>query len=89
MESFFHTLKTELIYFEKYRIRQEARGSVFEYIEIFYNRTRRHSSLNYCSPAGLKKERVKLNWVSTFLGKDQEEITITLDNVCKVKSRLS
>jgi len=50
MESFFHTLKTELTYFEKYRTRQEARGSVFEYIEVFYNRVRRHSSLNYCSP---------------------------------------
>jgi len=55
MESFFHTLKTELIYFEKYRTRQEARGSVFEYIEIFYNRTRRHSSLNYYSPAEFEK----------------------------------
>lgn len=55
MESFFHTLKTELIYFEKYRTRQEAQGSVFEYIEIFYNRTRRHSSLNYCSPAEFEK----------------------------------
>ena len=55
MESFFHTLKTELIYFEKYRTRQEARASVFEYIEIFYNRTRRHSSLNYCSPAEFEK----------------------------------
>jgi len=51
MESFFHTLKTELIYFEKYQTRQEARGSIFEYIEIFYNRVRRHSALNYCSPA--------------------------------------
>ena len=51
MESFFHTLKTELIYFEKYRTRQEARGSIFEYIELFYNRVRRHSALNYCSPA--------------------------------------
>ena len=50
MESFFHTLKTELIYFEKYRTRQEARGSIFEYIELFYNRVRRHSALNYCSP---------------------------------------
>ena len=51
MESFFHTLKTELIYFEKYQTRQEARGSIFEYIELFYNRVRRHSALNYCSPA--------------------------------------
>ena len=50
MESFFHTLKTELIYFEKYQTRQEACGSIFEYIEIFYNRVRRHSAINYCSP---------------------------------------
>ena len=55
MESFFHTLKTELIYFEKYRTRAEARASVFEYIEIFYNRTRKHSSLNYLSPAEFEK----------------------------------
>ena len=55
MESFFHTLKTELIYFEKYQTRQEARGSVFEYIEIFYNRIRRHSSLDYCSPVEFEK----------------------------------
>ena len=55
MESFFHTLKTELIYFEKYRTRREAQGSVFDYIEVFYNRVRRHSSLNYCSPAEFEK----------------------------------
>ena len=59
MESFFHTLKTELTYFEKYRTRREARGSVFEYIEVFYNRVRRHSALNYCSPIEFdKKARV-------------------------------
>lgn len=51
MESFFHTLKTELIYFEKYQTRREACGSIFEYIEVFYNCVRRHSALNYCSPA--------------------------------------
>jgi transposase InsO family protein len=55
MESFFHTLKTELIYFEKYRNRREAQGSVFEYIEVFYNRVRRHSALNYCSPVEFEK----------------------------------
>jgi len=49
-ESFFHTLKTELVYFEKYRSRSEARQSIFEYIEIFYNRIRRHSYLGYVSP---------------------------------------
>ena len=56
MESFFHTLKTELIYFEKYQTRREARGSIFEYIEIFYNRVRRHSALNYCSPAEYERK---------------------------------
>ena len=56
MESFFHTLKTELVYFEKYQTRQEARGSVFEYIEVFYNCVRRHSALNYCSPAEFERK---------------------------------
>jgi len=49
-ESFFHTLKTELVYWEKYRTRQEARSSIFNFIEGFYNRRRRHSYLNYFSP---------------------------------------
>jgi transposase InsO family protein len=49
-ESFFHTLKTELIYFENYITRGDAKNSVFEYIEIFYNRDRMHSTLNYYSP---------------------------------------
>ena len=55
MESFFHTLKTELIYFEKYQTRREARGSIFEYIEVFYNCVRRHSALNYSSPAEFER----------------------------------
>ena len=50
MESFFHTLKTEVVYFEKYQTRAEARQSIFEYIEVFYNRIRRHSALGYLSP---------------------------------------
>lgn len=49
-ESFFHTLKTELIYWNIYRTRQEAKSSIFSFIEIFYNRRRRHSFLNYFSP---------------------------------------
>jgi len=49
-ESFFHSLKTELVYFENYRTREEAKKSIFEYIEVFYNRQRLHSSLNYKSP---------------------------------------
>ena len=54
-ETFFHTLKTELIYFERYRTRAEARQSIFEYIEVFYNRIRRHSSLGYLSPVDFER----------------------------------
>src|SRR5262249_22483482 len=50
MESFFASLKEELIHHEDYRTRQEARASIFEYIEAFYNPRRRHSSLGYLSP---------------------------------------
>lgn len=50
MESFFHLLKSEHVSFQTYRSRQEAKNSIFDYIEIFYNRKRRHSALGYCSP---------------------------------------
>lgn len=50
MESFFHSLKTELVYFKRYKTREEARREIFEYIEVFYNRVRRHSALGYKSP---------------------------------------
>jgi transposase InsO family protein len=49
-ETFFHTLKTELTFWEQYQTRQEAVSSIFEYIEIFYNRQRIHSALGYLSP---------------------------------------
>jgi putative transposase len=49
-ESFFHSLKTEWIYFEKYQTKEQASLSVFEYIESFYNRQRIHSNLGYLSP---------------------------------------
>jgi transposase InsO family protein len=49
-ESFFHTLKTELVYQHRYRTREEARLAIFEYIAAFYNRTRRHSRNDYRSP---------------------------------------
>jgi putative transposase len=50
MESFFHTLKTEHVYFEVFRTRKEAKSSIFEYIEVYYNRQRSHSSLGFVSP---------------------------------------
>ncbi len=49
-ESFFHSMKTEWIYFEKYQTKEQASLSVFEYIESFYNRQRIHSNLGYQSP---------------------------------------
>ena len=50
MESFFHTIKTELIHHRHYATREEARRDVFTYIEGFYNRKRRHSAIGYLSP---------------------------------------
>jgi putative transposase len=49
-ESFFHTLKTELIHHQTFRSREEAKQAIFEYIEVFYNRERLHSANDYMSP---------------------------------------
>lgn len=54
-ESFFHTLKTEWIYFERYDNREQARRSIFEYVEVFYNNQRRHSTVGYLSPAEFER----------------------------------
>ncbi len=51
MASFFSRLKVELIYAENYRPEDEAGAVIFEYIELFYNRKRRHSAIGYLSPA--------------------------------------
>ena len=56
MESFYHTLKTEHIYFENYATREQAKQSIFEYVEVFYNRQRRHSTLGYLSPLAFEKQ---------------------------------
>ncbi len=50
MESFFHTLKTELVHHRHYATRTQAKRDIFAYIEGFYNRTRRHSAIGYRSP---------------------------------------
>jgi transposase InsO family protein len=49
-ESFFHTLKVELVYQRRFRTRQEAKTAIFEYMETYYNRLRRHSSIDYATP---------------------------------------
>jgi putative transposase len=50
MESFFNSLKNERVFHEDYATREEAKRDLFDYIEIFYNRRRRHSALCYKSP---------------------------------------
>lgn len=50
MESFFHSFKGECIDGQSFQTRAQARSSIFDYIECFYNRTRRHSTLHYMSP---------------------------------------
>ena len=50
-ESFFHSLKTEEVQFQLYTTRDDATASIFDYIEVFYNRVRRHTALGYMSPA--------------------------------------
>ena len=54
-ESFFGTLKTELVYFFRFRTRAEAKEAIFDYIEVFYNRQRLHSTLGYLSPAEFER----------------------------------
>lgn len=49
-ESFFSTLKTELIHHEKFKTKKEAEVKIFDYVEIFYNKQRLHSTLNYMTP---------------------------------------
>ncbi|PEQ17744.1 hypothetical protein X973_00365 [Piscirickettsia salmonis] len=53
-ESFFHTLKTELVHHMNFKNRQEAKSAIFEYIEVFYNRKRIHSANDYLSPEEYK-----------------------------------
>jgi putative transposase len=54
-ESFFHTLKVELIHQYKFKTREQAMKMIFEYIEIFYNQTRIHSANNYLAPTEFEK----------------------------------
>ena len=55
MESFFSSLKTELTARKVYRTRDDAKADVFDYIERFYNARRRHSTLGYPQPRGLRR----------------------------------
>ncbi len=56
MESFFGSVKTEWVYGKDYQTREEAKNDLFKYIEVFYNRQRRHASLGYLSPAEFERQ---------------------------------
>jgi putative transposase len=74
MESFFATLKTELVRGQPFNTRQEAKQALFDYIEIFYNRQRLHSSLGYRSPVDYEAQLMVENtapYVSEKSGQDQ------------------
>jgi len=58
-ESFFNSLKNERVYGTRYATREQAQDDLFEYIEVFYNRTRRHSSLGYLSPIQFLDQSVR------------------------------
>jgi putative transposase len=59
MESFFHSLKVERVHHQRYATRDEARSDVFNYIELFYNRLRRHSELDYRSPREFERRQTQ------------------------------
>ena len=65
-ESFFNSLKNERVHGARYATRQEAIDDLFDYIEVFYNRSRRHSTLGYHSPAQFLQ-----NWIT-----NQHELTM-------------
>ena len=63
MESFYKTLKTELLINGSFETEEEAKNAIFEYIEIYYNRQRLHSSLGYLSPVEYEEKISYLNSV--------------------------
>jgi transposase InsO family protein len=58
-ESFFATLKKELVCYSDWRTREAARADIFEWIEVWYNRQRRHSSIGYVSPAEYERKMLR------------------------------
>ena len=66
MESFFGSLKSEWLYFQRFETRQQAMTSIFYYIESFYNRKRRHSTIGYLSPLAFEQAAVQQNNLSYF-----------------------
>jgi len=66
MESFYRTLKTELLQGKRFNYKEEAERKIFEYIEIYYNRKRMHSSIGYKSPEAYEKQLSSSNLNSVY-----------------------
>ena len=60
MESFFHTLKMDMVHRHDFRTHQQAKSAIFEYIEVFYNRIRLHSTIGYSSPVAFEQQLLKV-----------------------------
>lgn len=85
-ESFFSTLKNELVHHQTYHTRDEASRAIFAFIEGFYNRQRLHQSLGYLSPLEFER-RITLNLVSTKPGPAQESFIIRPELIIKKQRR--
>ena len=71
MESFFSSLKKEKIRQHIYNTREEIKAEIFDYIEVFYNRTRRISYLNYLSPVQFEQQQIGHKYLSIIWGEVQ------------------
>ena len=78
-ESFFHVLKTEHVNLCTFRTREEAKNSIFEYIEVFYNRERIHTTLRYLSP--VEYEILWSNKQFSYSQRPKKRCNITLRKV--------
>jgi len=83
-ESFFHTLKTECIYLERFDTREQAQDVIFDYIEVFYNRQRRHSAngITWLQGSMRRLER-QLNFVSGKVLTDQPTTTSMITSLTR------
>lgn len=63
-ESFFHSLKVELVHGQRFASREQAQSAIFKYMEVFYNTKRLHSTLDYMTPAAYEQRRVQLALVA-------------------------
>src|SRR5205085_7208472 len=86
MESFFHTLKTELVHHRQYQTRAEAQRDIFAFIEGFYNRTRLHFRHRIYRP---DRDGAKSSLTLSFLGEDQIDPLVNVAVWTRMKARYS